>query len=639
MAKIGWNVESANKLYNIDKWGVGYFFVDNEGFMVCSPHKNKKQTIRILDVIKEAKESYDLDTPLQIRFQDLLKHRVVSLNEAFHKAIGEYNYKSKYMGVFPIKVNQLREVVEEIITSGTKYNIGIEVGSKPELLAAMSLHTNYESLIICNGYKDCQYIRHALNGRKLGKKIIIVAEKIEEIKSIIDVAKELNVVPLIGLRVKLASKSMGKWATSSGENAKFGLSTVDILNAIQLLKEENYFDSLKLIHFHIGSQIPDIRVITTSVREAARFYAKLIKIGCSIDYIDVGGGLGVDYDGSRTIFPSSANYSLREYANSIVFGVMDVCNEEKVKHPIIVTESGRALVAHHSLIVVEVFGKIEKINKLKDIKINEDSNKLVKEIYEIRQSLSNERIEEYLHDLEYLKKQAKTLFDLGYLDLQSKAIIESLYWDIAFEICKKYNDCDYIPDEIKELQNSLSDQYLLNFSVFQSIPDNWALGQLFPIVPIHRLLEKPNYKATFGDITCDSDGKVNKFIDLQDVKDAISLHNINGEPYYIGFFITGAYQDTLGDLHNLFGRVNEVHIFLDSDEEKGWYIEETIKGSTISEVLNVKQYSTEDLVRGMKKQIDFAIKSDIVKPSEGMKLLSEYEKALDDYTYLKIKSK
>ncbi|NUQ81191.1 MAG: biosynthetic arginine decarboxylase [Bacteroidetes bacterium] len=631
-----WSVESARKLYNIDGWGIGYFRVDEEGYLVACPSQDPAQTIRITDVIAAAKEE-GLSFPLQIRFQDLLRHRVESLNEAFTTAIRDQGYKGKYTGVFPIKVNQMREVVEEILDAGKPYNYGVEAGSKPELIAALSMHKNYDSLIVCNGYKDTQFIRFALNGNRIGKKVIMVAEKLEEVRTIIQVAREMKVKPMIGVRVKLAAKSTGKWATSSGDNAKFGLSTADILDAVEMLREVQMEDALKLIHFHIGSQIPDIQVITRAVREGARFFAKLIKHGCqSLEYIDVGGGLGVDYDGSKSVFSSSINYSMQEYANDIVYAIQDVCDEEKVSHPNIVSESGRAIVAHHSMIVVEVFGKIEKLRHY--YARNGEGrpvHKLIDALVETRDRLTKNNVMECYHDLLYYKEQSQSLFDLGYLELDDKASIDTLYWEIAARIVFMYADQEYIPEEIQELKTSLSDQYLCNFSVFQSLPDYWALGQLFPIVPIHRLQEQPDRVTTLADITCDSDGKVNKFIDLHDVKDTLQLHAINGEPYYLGLFMTGAYQDVMGDLHNLFGRVNEVHLFLDPDEDLGWYIEETIEGSTIGEVLSMNQYVPSDLVRSMKKQVDQAIKQDIVKPSEGIKLLQEYEKALLEYTYLK----
>jgi len=634
--KVGWDISDSNKIYNIDRWGIGYFYAGDDGNLVASPIQDDKQTIKILDVIEEAK-AMGLKFPLQIRFQDLLRHRVESLNKAFQTAISERNYQAKYMGVFPIKVNQMREVVEEILDAGKPFNYGIEAGSKPELLAALSLHNDYDSLIICNGYKDTTFIRHALNGNKLGKKVIMVAEKLEEVRMIISVAQEMNIDPMIGIRVRLQTKSAGKWATSSGENAKFGLSTADILEAVHMLRAANLEHSLKLLHFHIGSQIPDIRIITKAVTEGARFFAKLIKHGIHLEYIDVGGGLGVDYDGSGSDFPSSINYKLQEYANDIVYTIAEICDEENVPHPNIISESGRAIVAHHSMIVVEAFGKIEKLRKSSFLKIDKSSHKLVKKILDVKKHLTIETPSESLHDLIEIKEQAQSMFVLGLLELEAKAMIDTLYWEIAAEIVKQFaQNGDYIPDEIKEMDTSLSDQYLCNFSVFQSLPDYWALGQLFPIVPIHRLNEKPESKATLVDITCDSDGKVNKFIDLKDINDTLPLHKVNGDPYYLGFFMTGAYQDVMGDLHNLFGRINEVHVFLDPDEDLGWYVEEEIAGSTISEVLSMNQYTASDLARGMKLQVDSAIKSDRVKPSEGMKLLNEYEKGLQDYTYLKV---
>lgn len=630
-----WTIESAGKLYNIDGWGIGYFYIDSEGYVVASPTQDPEQIIRITDIIEEAKRE-GLAFPLQIRFQDLLRHRVEALNEAFQKAIEEQNFQGKYTGVFPIKVNQMREVVEEIIDAGKPYHYGIEAGSKPELMAALSLHRDYKSLIICNGYKDTQFIRFALNGNRLGKKVIMVAEKLEEIRSIISVAKEMKVTPMIGVRVKLGAKSSGKWATSSGDNAKFGLSTADILDAVHMLREAGMEEALKLIHFHIGSQIPDIQVITKAVREGARFYAKLAKYGCALKYIDVGGGLGVDYDGSQSAFFSSTNYTLQEYANDIVYSIMDVCDEEKVAHPNIVSESGRAIVAHHSMIVVDVFGKIEKQRKpIYSLGDTKRRHKIVEALLDIKERLNNDTLNECFHDLLYNKEQAQTLFDLGYLELDDKALIDTLYWELSASITNMYEGEEYIPEEITELKTSLSDQYLCNFSVFQSLPDYWALGQLFPIIPIHRLDEEPNRNATLADITCDSDGKVNKFVDLKDVKETLPLHSVNGDPYYLGIFMTGAYQDVMGDLHNLFGRVNECHVFLDPDEDLGWYIEETIEGSTIGEVLGMNMYLASDLVKGMKKQVDSAIKNDIVKPSEGIKILQEYEKGLNDYTYLK----
>jgi arginine decarboxylase len=627
----------AQSIYNIEGWGTGYFDIDTEGFLTVSPSQEKDQVIRIIDIVHEALEE-GLRPPLQIRFQDLLRHRVYSLNEAFAKAAEQHGYQGRYAGVFPVKVNQLREVVEEIIDAGEPYNFGLEAGSKPELLAALSLHTNYESLIICNGYKDEYFIRHALHGRRLGKKVVLVAEKMGEIRKIIEMASAMDVEPLIGMRIRLNAKASGKWGGSGGSSAKFGLTTAEIIEAVALLRESGFESSFKLLHFHIGSQIPDIRDISRAVREGARYYAKLFQYGCQVEYLDVGGGMGVDYDGSASVFTSSINYNLQEYANDIVSSIMDVCDEEKVPHPTIVSESGRALVAHHSMVVVDALGAIQKLNAAAPA-IDSHSHKLVRRMQEIEKRLNRETLTECYHDLLSIQERAQSMFLIGLFDLQSKAAVETLFWRIAAAIVAQYEQEPYMPEEITELRTTLAEQYICNFSVFQSLPDYWALGQLFPIVPIHRLDEEPTHEATIVDITCDSDGKVAKFIDLKDVKETLPLHSLGDEPYYIGLFLTGAYQDVMGDLHNLFGRINEVHVYLDPDEEQGWYIEEKIKGSNILEVLEMNQYDRKELVKGMKQQVDRAIKSDVIKPSAGIKLLNAYEKALKDYTYMSTEKK
>ena len=440
---------------------------------------------------------------------------------------------------------------------------------------------------------------------------------------------------MIGLRVRIQAKGAGKWATSGGENAKFGLCTADLVCASETLKKEGLAHCLKLIHFHVGSQVPDIGTIKRAVREAARFYAKMAKMGHDLVYMDVGGGLGVDYDGSRTTFDSSANYSLQEYARDIVYNIMDVCDSEKVPHPIIVSESGRAIVAHHSILVVEAFGSIEKHTAPIQLEEKEGDAKFVGEILDLQKNLSKQNRLESLHDAQQIKEQAQSMFDLGLLDLESKAKIETVYWQIARSTVDVFSTLRYVPDEVKDLEIALCDQYLCNFSVFQSLLDHWAVGQLFPVMPIHRLDTMPERNATLVDITCDSDGKISKFIDLNDVKETLPLHRINpGEPYYIGFFLMGAYQDIMGDLHNLFGRVNEAHVFLDEDEDSGYYIEETIEGSTIGDVLSMTQWNQTELIRLVKAQVDAAIKSDRLKPNEAMRLLANYERGLKGYTYL-----
>ncbi|MEK0446535.1 MAG: Biosynthetic arginine decarboxylase [Verrucomicrobiota bacterium] len=608
--------------------------MNDKGHISVLPTQNPETPIDLVELLEEARER-GLTFPMVVRFQDLVRHRVERINLAFADAIAEMAYQASYRGVFPIKVNQLREVVEEIMEAGKPFHFGIEAGSKPELLAALAIHNDPESLIICNGYKDALFIQNALLGTKLGKKVIMVVEKLEELFQIIQVSQEVGVEPWVGVRVRLATKGSGKWATSGGENAKFGLSTADLVAASEALKRSGLAHCLKLVHFHVGSQVPDIGTIKRAVREAARFYAKLVKMGHRMGYIDVGGGLGVDYDGSRTAFESSVNYTLAEYARDIVWNIMEVCDSEKVAHPAIVSESGRAIVAHHSILVVESFGAIEKDKARIQAEATRRDPRQVKDILELQKTLTPQNWTETLHDAQQIKEQAQSMFDLGLLELESKAKIEQVYWQIAQQIVRFCEGLRYIPDEVKELETSLGDQYVCNFSVFQSLLDHWALGQLFPVMPVDRLDQFPSRNATLVDITCDSDGKISKFVDLQDVKDTLPLHPLNpGEPYRIAFFLMGAYQDIMGDLHNLFGRVNEAHVFLDKDEESGWYIEETLEGSTIGEVLKLVQWDQGELIRRVKAQVDGAIKSDRLKPNEAMRLLSSYEKALKGYTYL-----
>src|SRR2546423_1813270 len=631
-----WDVESAIATYNVDGWGGGYFTVNAEGNVIAKPLQENGGSITLLEVVTEAR-TRGLSFPLVIRFQDLLRHRVESVKIAFQNAIAEFDYKGAYRGVFPIKVNQLREVIEEIVDAGQQFHFGLEAGSKPELVAALAMHKDAESLIICNGYKDKAFIRIALLGRKLGKLVVIVVEKLEELEQTIKASKEVGVEPVIGIRVRLHSKSSGKWSPSSGENAKFGLDTTNLVAASQMLKDAGFAHCLKLIHFHVGSQVPDISTIKRAVREAARYYAKLCQLGHELGYLDVGGGLGVDYDGSGSDFDSYANYSLQEYANDVVWSIMDVCDSEGVAHPAIVNEGGRAIVAHHSVLVMEAFSSIEKTVPRSKIEGSEKDHKLVGDILDVKQRLKRGNRMESVHDIQQIKDEAQQNFELGHLDLESKAKIDALYWQLAQQIVNMSRGLRYVPEEIKELETSLGDQYICNFSVFQSLLDHWALGQLFPIMPIHRLTQPPERNGTIVDITCDSDGKVSKFIDLLDVRDTLPLHRINpGEIYYLGVFMVGAYQDIMGDLHNLFGRVTEVHIFLDPDEESGWYIEEVIEGSTIGEVLAMTQWDKVELMRLLKTQIDAAIKTDRLKPSDAMKLLSDYERLLQEFTYLSL---
>jgi arginine decarboxylase len=606
---------------------------------VARPLQDAGVAVDLTDVIEEAR-ARGLKFPLLIRFQDILRHRVEAINQSFRNAITEYNYQGRYRGVFPIKVNQLREVVEEILDAGKPFEFGLEVGSKAELFAGLALQNQLGSLIICNGYKDPEFIRMAMLGIKLGKAVIMVVEKLEELRQIITISRQVGVEPLIGIRARLLSKGAGRWAESGGENAKFGLSTAELLEATELLKAENLSHCFKLLHFHIGSQVPDILTVKKAVQEAVRLYAKLHKMGFPISYLDVGGGLGVDYDGSRSAFDSSTNYTLQEYSNDVVYYIADVCNAEKVPHPDIVSESGRAIVAYHSVLIVEVFGTIEKIRPGEFLKFGDHEHALVRELLDIKKNLGQLNKLEAYHDALERREDAQHMFTLGVLDLPDKAKIEDLYWQISRDVVESYKGQAYAPEEIRQLEDSLSDQYLCNFSVFQSLLDHWALDQLFPIMPITRLNERPTREGTLVDITCDSDGEVSKFIDFRDVRDTLPLHKLNDngngqpEPYYIGFFLMGAYQDIMGDLHNLFGRVNEVHVFLEPDEPTGYYIEEIIEGNTIIQSLTAVQYDENELKRQMKAQMDEAIKSDRMKPSEAMRLLDDYERGLKAYTYL-----
>lgn len=629
-----WSAAKSEELYGFKRWGAAHFAVDNEGFVNAHPLADDRQ-IRILDVIDEA-VGMGLSAPLVIRFQDLLRHRVVQLNKTFQKAINEEGYKGEYRGVFPIKVNQLREVVDEIVAAGKEFSYGLEAGSKPELVIALAMHEGANRLIICNGYKDEDYIRLALLGRKLGKKVILVVEQLSELDQIIKLSHETGVKPMIGFRAKLQTRGEGKWATSTGENAKFGLNTAEILFACEKLKAVKFTQCLRLVHFHIGSQVPNIITIKNAVIEATRFYCQLAKMGFPMGYLDVGGGLGIDYDGSRTNFDSSMNYSMEEYTRDVVFNIKEICKDTGVAEPDIVSESGRAVVAPHSMLVIEVFERISKRESLGQKHQPKVKHKIVTDLEVMLKNKTKLGRLERFHDAIQKKEEAFSLFNLGYLDLENRAAAESIFWQICEEIAKECTKTGYIPEELRDLEAMLADQYVCNFSVFQSLLDHWALKQLFPIAPLHRLKEKPNVNAILVDITCDSDGKISSFIDLQDVKECIRLHPLNNKPYYLGIFLTGAYQDIMGDLHNLFGRVDEVHVFLEDDEPNGFYIEETLRGSQISDVIEGVQYQKEDLARRMKVMIDAATRKDQLKPREGVRLLEMFETQMLNKTYLNI---
>jgi len=634
-----WSIDTAKKNYHIAQWSGGYFDIDDEGNAISNPKpEDCSVRIRLSDVIEEARQK-NLRTPLLIRFQDILQHRVQTINAAFDKSIKEFSYKSGYRGVFPIKVNQLREVVEEILEAGKPYHIGLEVGSKPELFAALAIQKNPESLIVCNGYKDKSYIQTALLGQKMGKTVVLVIEKMEELSPILEVSKAMGIKPALGVRVKLWSKSDGKWAASGGENAKFGLSTADLLELTERLNRINLAECFKLLHFHIGSQVPDIFTVKKAVQEASRYYAKLYKLGYPIQWFDVGGGLAVDYDGSRSKSDSSKNYSLQEYANDVVYHLAEVCNEEGVPHPEIISESGRAIVAHHSVLVVEAFGRISKCSQVDKIAYKNNEHDFVSELRELRERLKSSGKMESWHDAKEIKEAAQSMFNLGILELDDKAKVESLYWEISQAVVQDFEDRSIVPTEIQQLSENLSDQYLCNFSVFQSLIDHWALNQLFPVMPLRYLDQPPEQEARLVDITCDSDGQVDHFIGQERPRNTLSLHLpsiAEPGPYHIGFFLMGAYQDIMGDMHNLFGRVNEVHVFTDPKQKKGYYIKDAIKGDSIANVLGMLQYDKKKLMQSMRTQIDNAVLKEQLAPSEGSKLLDHYKEGLSDQTYLRM---
>ncbi|MCH8540455.1 MAG: biosynthetic arginine decarboxylase [Opitutales bacterium] len=635
MARKEWTVQDAEEYYGFRRWGDDHFKVDRTGAVTVDPLGDGR-SIRVTDVIKEAKAK-GLQAPLTIRFQDLLRHRVEQINESFRRAMEEENYQGSYRGVFPVKVNQLREVVEEILDAGEPYGFGIEAGSKPELMIALALHDQSDRLLLCNGYKDEDYIRLALLGRKLGKSVIIIVEQVSEIDPIIRLSRELGVTPLIGIRAKLLTRGEGKWALSTGENSKFGLTTAQILSLGKKLQKEGLAESLRLLHFHIGSQVPNILTIKNAVIEAARYYCQLQKMGFPMGYLDVGGGLGIDYDGSRSNFESSMNYTMEEYARDVVFNIREICESSGVPVPDIVSESGRAIVAPHSMLVIEVFDRITKTgDNVRPPRAKVKEHRILAELEYIHKNHHKMGSLEGFHDALQKKNEAFSLFNLGYLDLESRAYAENLFWKICRAIDEKSTSGGYQPEELLELKQMLADQYVCNFSVFQSLLDHWAFQQLFPVTPLHRLKEEPTVNAILVDITCDSDGKIANFIDLEDVKQYLALHPLNNQPYYLGVFLTGAYQDIMGDLHNLFGRVNEVHVFLEEDEEDGYYLEETISGSEVSDILDFIQYKESDLRRSIKRQIDKATRRDLVKPREGIRLFDYYQGLLKSKTYLDI---
>ncbi len=626
-----WRIEDSEELYNIKGWGVSYFGINEKGHVYVSPKKNGVQ-VDLKEVVDELSTRH-VTAPVLLRFPDILDNRIEKTDECFRKAAKEYEYQAEHFIIFPVKVNQMRPVVEEIISHGKRYNLGLEAGSKPELHAVLATNMDSDSLIICNGHKDQNFIELALLAQKMGKRVFLVIEKLPELKIIAETAKRLGVHPNLGIRIKLAANGSGKWSESGGDASKFGLNSSELLMALQLLDEMGLRDCLKLLHFHIGSQITKIRRISTALREAAQFYVQLHTMGFNIEFIDCGGGLGVDYDGTRSSnSESSVNYSIQEYVNDCVYTLVEAANANNIPHPNIITEGGRSLTAHHSVLIVDVLESVCAPQMPEDFQPTESDHKLVHDLTEIWDKLSSRSLLEDWHDAEDIREEALDLFRHGIIDLKTRAQIESIYWAISHEVAELAHHQKHVPDELRALDKQMADKYFCNFSLFQSLPDSWALDQLFPIMPIARLSEQPTRSATLQDITCDSDGKITTYVNGGHQTNYIPLHPVKAdEHYYIGVFLVGAYQEILGNMHNLFGDTNAVHI---SVNREGYEIEQIIDGETVADVLEYVQYDPKKLVRRLEIWVSRAIKDGKITEAEGKEFISNYRAGLYGYTYL-----
>ncbi|HLA78136.1 MAG TPA: biosynthetic arginine decarboxylase [Vicinamibacteria bacterium] len=625
-----WTIKDSLELYNVNGWGRDFFSINDLGHVEVTPAGPGSTRIDLKELVDDLRNR-GLNLPLLIRFSDILKARVEQLSGAFQQAILDNDYKGVYRGVYPIKVNQQRHVVEELMEYGRPFNLGIEAGSKPELLVALALQENPEALILCNGYKDKAFIETALLARKLNRQVVITMDRLGELDTILTAARELDIRPTIGIRARLTTRGAGKWVESTGDRSKFGLNTAEIVATVERLRAEGMLDCLQLLHFHIGSQITNIRAIKDALREASRIYVELHELGAQMRYLDCGGGLGVDYDGSQTNFHSSVNYTLAEYAADIVSQVAQACNPRGVPHPDIVTESGRALVAHHSVLVFNVLGSNEMLMGQIPDSLAKDEHPVIQQLYETYAGVSRKNFQEAYHDALQFKEEAITAFNLGVLDLKARARVEELFWATCERILKIVRDLAYVPDELEGLEKQLSDTYYCNFSLFQSLPDHWAVRQLFPTLPIHRLNKAPSRRAVLADLTCDSDGKMDEFIDLRDVKHFLELHPVNGEPYLIASFLVGAYQEILGDLHNLFGDTDAVHVRIAGDS---YTVEHVVEGDSVAEVLSYVQYNKEDLVSRVRRAAEVALREKRLTIAESGRFMKRYEEALEGYTYL-----
>ena len=626
-----WRIEDSEELYNVKGWGASYFGINEEGHAYVCPRKNSVR-IDLKEVVDDL-ASRDITAPVLLRFPDILDNRIEKTAECFTRAEKEYNFQAEHFIIYPIKVNQMRPVVEEIISHGKKYNLGLEAGSKPELHAVLATNMDSDSLIICNGHKDQNFIELALLAQKMGKRVFLVIEKLPELEIIARTAEKLGVRPNLGVRIKLASSGSGKWEESGGDAPKFGLNSSELLKALEMLDEMGMRDCLKLIHFHIGSQISKIRRISTALREAAQFYVQLHAMGFNIEFVDCGGGLGVDYDGTRSSnSASSVNYSIQEYVNDCVYTFVDASNKNKIPHPNIITEGGRSLTAHHSVLILDVIEGVSVPHMPEDFHPSENDHQLVHDLTEIWDKLSSRSMLEDWHDAEDIREEALDLFRHGIIDLRTRAQIESLYWSISHEISELVHHQKHVPDELRKLDKMMAEKYFCNFSLFQSLPDCWGVDQLFPIMPIARLNERPTRSATLQDITCDSDGKIVTYVNHNQQTNYLPLHAINqGEHYYIGVFLVGAYQEILGNMHNLFGDTNAVHISVDGDD---YSIDKTIDGETVADVLEYVQYDPKRLVRRLESWISKAVKEGRITIEEGKEFISNYRAGLYGYTYL-----
>lgn len=625
-------IEDALNIYGIDAWGAKYFSVSEDGFLCVHPTADPKVAVNVFKTLQELQKTR-VQTPLILRFPQILASRVDGLSTSFADAIAEFNYQSTYHPVFPIKVNQQENVVDALLEAGFKHNLGIEVGSKPELMAALGKPIGPNALTICNGFKDQTYFELASLAASMGRKIMVVIEKPFELQYLLQLRDAGRTLPHIGFRIKLHSKGSGLWEKSGGQASKFGLSPIQLIDSVRWLETNKMLPQLNLLHFHIGSQIPEIRKIKGAIREAARVYAKVKKMGCNIEYLDVGGGLGVDYDGSGTSSDASVNYTLREYANDVVYTIAEVCNAENVPHPKIVSESGRALVTHHSMLIVDVRDQVKEADENYKVPFKARETKVVEELQYIFKNIGAKNYREYYHDAAEKREELYSLFDLGMIDIEDLAKGEWSYWSIAKKTVKYSKSAKFVSDEFVELEQKLFEKVVCNFSVFQSIPDAWALDQLFPIVPIHRLNEKPQSKAQLVDITCDSDGQVDKFVDLKDIKNALEVHDsIEGQPYYLAFLLIGSYQDTMGDMHNLFGSVNDAQIYVD---DHGRAIVKSVKkGDTMAQTVEMFGYDRVELIQNVKNALRERVNENQLTPEVASKLAEDYVKKFQMYPYL-----